>query len=101
MKSIFRILIIMVVVTFSFSLLGLRDAQAKEEKSVEDDILEILKEKGTISIEKYEELKKKVGEEKAKESKKPRVGFKKGFSLETPDGNFKLQPYMKSSLLNV
>ena len=101
MKSIFRIFTILVVVAFSFILFGIKGVQAKEEKSVEEDILEILKEKGTISIEKYEELKKKVGEEKAKESKKPRVGFKKGFSLETPDGNFKLQPYMKSSLLNV
>jgi len=95
MKSIFRVFTILVVVTFSFSLLGLRDVQAKEVKSVEEEILEILKEKGTITMEKYEELKKKVGEEKAKESEKPRVGFKKGFSLETPDGNFKLQPWMK------
>ena len=95
MKIISRILIIMVVVTFSFILFGIKGVQAKEEKSVEEEILEILKERGTISIEKYEELKKKVEEERAKESKKPRVGFKKGFSLETPDGNFKLQPYMK------
>ena len=95
MKSIFRIFTILVVVTFSFSLLGLKGVQAKEEKSVEEDILEILKERGTINTEKYEELKKKVEEEKAEEAKKPRVGFKKGFSLETPDVNFKLQPYMK------
>jgi phosphate-selective porin OprO/OprP len=95
MKSIFRIFTILVVVAFSFILFGLDGVQAKEEKSVEEEVLDILKEKGTISIEKYEELKNKVEKERAKESKKPRVGFKKGFSLETPDGNFKLQPYMK------
>jgi phosphate-selective porin OprO and OprP len=95
MKILFRVLIILVVVTFSFNLAGIKGVQAKEEMSVEKEILEILKEGGAITTEKYEELKKKVEEENAKESKKPRVGFKKGFSLETPDGNFKLQPYMK------
>jgi phosphate-selective porin OprO/OprP len=95
MKDLFRILIILVVVTFSFSLLGIKGVQAQEEKTLEEEILEILKEKGTITNVEYEELQKKVEGEKAKEAKRPRVGFKKGFSLETPDGNFKLQPYMK------
>lgn len=96
MKSIFRIFTILVVVAFSFILFfQIKEVQAKEEKSVKEEILEILKEKGAITTEKYEELINKAEEEKAKESKKPRVGFKKGFSLETPDGNFKLQPWMK------
>jgi phosphate-selective porin OprO/OprP len=62
---------------------------------VEEEILDILKEKEAITTEKYEELKKRVEGEKAKEAKRTTVGFKKGFSLETPDANFKLQPYMK------
>jgi len=95
MKDLFRMLIILFAVTFSFSLLGIKGVQAEEEKTLEEEILEILQEKEAITPEKYEELKKKVEGENAKEAKRPTVGFKKGFSLETADGNFKLQPYMK------
>jgi len=94
MKKIFRLLVVFVAVTFSISLLGLRGIRAEEEKTVQEEILEILKEKETITSEEYEELIKKVEEEKVKDSKRPRVGFKRGFFLEDPDTNSKLQPYL-------
>lgn len=95
MKRIFWILIVIIAATFSLGFFGSNGVQAKDEKTVEEEILEILREKGTISSEKYDELAKKVETEKVKESKKPRVGYKRGLFIETADGNFKLQPYMK------
>jgi phosphate-selective porin OprO/OprP len=95
MKSMFRILVLFVVVTFCLSFLGLPAIQAEDKKTLQEEILQILKERKTITPEEYEELIKKVEEEKVKESQKPRVGFKRGFFLETPDGNFKLRPYLK------
>ena len=95
MKSVFRILTMLFVVTFCFSLLGLMNVRAEEKRSVEEEILEILKDKGTITPEKYEELRKKVEKEKADEAKRPQVGFKRGFFLQTPDGKFNLKPWLK------
>ena len=94
MKKIFRILVAFVAVTFSISLLGLRGIRAEEEKTVQEEILEILKKKETITSEEYEELIKKVEEEKAKDSERHRVGFERGFFLEDPDTNSGLQPYL-------
>ena len=95
MKSVFRILIMLVVVIFFFSLLWLINVQAEDKKNVEEEILEILKEKGTITPEKYEELMKKAEQKKTEEAKWPRVGFKNGFFLKTPGGSFKLKPWLK------
>jgi phosphate-selective porin OprO/OprP len=94
MKTIFRILVLFVVVTFCLSFLGLPATQAEDRKTLEEEILQILKERETITPEEYEELIKKVEEENAKESKRPRMGFKRGFFLEAPDTDSKLQPYL-------
>jgi phosphate-selective porin OprO/OprP len=94
MKTTFRILVAFVAVTFSISLLWLSGIRAEEKKTVQEEILEILKKKETITSEEYEELIKKVEEEKAKDSKGPRVEFKRGFFLEAPDTNSKLQSYL-------
>ena len=95
MKNRCRILVMVAVIVSLFGLLGFSTLQAREDKTVEEEILDILRKKGTISGEKYEALKKRAEKEKAAEVKNAAVRFKKGFSLETPDGNFKLQPYMK------
>lgn len=85
------------MVTFFFlcNLPGAGTLQAKESLPVTEEILRILRDKGTISAEKYKELKARVEKEKAEEAKNAVVKLKKGFSLETPDGSFALQPYMK------
>jgi len=71
---------------------GYRKVYAVEmEKSVAERIIDILKEKGVLKEEEYQELKKMVENEKEQEKKIPRVNFKKGFSLETPDQEFKLR----------
>jgi len=95
MKTISRTtVVISVVFAFSFSTLGLARVHAQEEKTVQEEILEMLKRTKTITPEEHEELMKRAREEKAKDSKRPRVGFKRGFFLEAPDTNFTLQPYL-------
>ena len=81
------------VVFLSFLLLpGYHSVQAAEmEKSVAERIIDILKDKGVLKEDEYQELKKMVENEKEQEKKIPRVSFKKGFSLETPDQEFKLR----------
>ena len=62
-----------------------------KEKSVEEEILDILVEKEIITREKYDELKNKVV--KRREGKKNDLiaFYEKGFRLETRDKNFKMQ----------
>jgi phosphate-selective porin OprO/OprP len=88
-----RVLMFMVFILVSlFILSGTGIIWAAEmEKSVAERIIDILKEKGVIKEEEYQELKKMVENEKEQEKKVPRVSFKKGFSLETPDQEFKLR----------
>ena len=89
------VLTLMVAFFFLCGLWGAGTLQAEDVQSVEEEVLRILRDKGTITAEKYEELKKRVEEEKAQEAKRPVVLLKRGFSLATPDGDFKLQPYIK------
>ena len=71
---------------------GYRKVYAAEmEKGVAERIIDMLKDKGVLKEEEYQELKKMVENEKEQEKKVPRVSFKKGFSLETPDQDFKLK----------
>lgn len=95
MRKALGLSVILTAVLFCLSLLGSGVSQAKAEKTVEEEILEILKKEGSIGTEKYEELRKRAEKERIKEARRPQAGFKKGFFLQTPDGKFKLQPYLK------
>ena len=77
----------------------------QSEKSTVEKLLDILQQKGIITEEQHgdlteelgveeqelEEQKQVVQEVKKKEEKRPRVGYKNGFYLETPDDKFKLK----------
>lgn len=70
---------------------GLDNVQAKEsDKSVTEQILDILKNEGKISDEKYEELSKRAKEEKGKDTDFD-VFWKDGLKFQSKDGNFKAQ----------
>jgi len=75
------------------------------QKTTVEKLLDILQEKGIITEKQYEELTEELGAEKkeleeqtkavqeiqSREEKTPRVGYKNGFFLETPDNQFKLK----------
>ena len=75
------------------------------QKTTVDKLLDILQEKGIITGQQYQDLKKELGTEKkvmeeqkkvvedvkSREEKMPRVGYKNGFFLETPDQKFTLK----------
>ena len=77
----------------------------QSEKSTVEKLLDILQQKGIITEEQHgdlteelgveekelEEQKQVVQEVKKKEENRPRVGYKNGFYLETPDDKFKLK----------
>jgi len=65
-------------------------AAEKAEKSVTEQILDILKEEGKISDEKYQELTAKAQEEKGKDTDF-NVYWKDGLRFESNDGQFKMQ----------
>ncbi len=80
------------VIVYCFSFLGfVTSAGAVDEKTVVEEILQILREKGAISADKYEKLRVMVEEEKAKDAKKSQITFKKGFTIKTADKAFKLK----------
>ncbi len=56
MKSPFQILSILIVVTLSLSPLGLGSVKAEGENPLEEEVLKILKERGTIAPQGYDEL---------------------------------------------
>ena len=81
-------------------------------KTTVDKLLDILQDKGIITGDQYRDLKNELGAEqkvieeqkqvledqkkvvadvKSREEKMPRVGYKNGFFLETPDQNFSLK----------
>ena len=66
-------------------------AYPAEEQSLSERIVEILKERGILKEEEYEELKQMVEKEKEEKATTPKVTFKRGFAMETPDENFKLR----------
>ena len=90
MKVKFDILIVLLVFISSL-LLPVTQAYAAPEKSVSEKIVEILKERGILKEEEYEELKQLVEKEKEEKATAPKVSFKRGFAVETPDENFTLK----------
>ena len=96
----FVVLVVSIVFTFSTSL----NAE-QSQKTVVDKLLDILQDKGIITEKQCKELKEELEEEKQSlqekesvlkkvkswEEKLPRVGYKNGFFLETPDKKFKLK----------
>jgi phosphate-selective porin OprO/OprP len=65
-----------------------------QEKSVAEEILDILKDQGQITDQQYEDLKKKAEEEKVEKEAKGtdfNVYWKNGLKFDSKDGNFKLQ----------
>ena len=72
-------------------MVGFGNVQAKEdEKSVTEQILDILKKEDKITDEEYEELSKRAQEEKGKDTDFD-VFWKDGLKFESKDGNFKAQ----------
>lgn len=80
-------------------------AAEQSQKTTVEKLLDILQEKGIITEKQHGELTEELGVEKkeledhkeivkevkAREEKMPRVGYKNGFYLETPDNKFKLK----------
>lgn len=81
----------LILVFISSSLLLVCPAHPAQEKSLSERIVEILKERGILKEEEYEELKQMVEKEKEEKAITPKVTFKRGFAIETPDENFKLR----------
>ncbi len=72
-------------------MVGLGNVQAKEdEKSVTEQILDILKKEDKITDEEYETLTKRAKEEKGKDTDFD-VFWKDGLKFQSKDGNFKAQ----------
>jgi len=77
----------------------------QSQKTTVEKLLDILQDKGIITEKQHEELTEELGVEKKeleeqkqvvqevkkKEESRPRVGYKNGFYLETPDKEFKLK----------
>jgi phosphate-selective porin OprO/OprP len=96
MKTVSRtVAVIFLAFAFSLSAAGLKHVQAEEGKTVQEEILDILKQEGTIAPERHDELIKKAREEEVKASKGPRVGSRRGLFFESPETNSRLQPYLK------
>lgn len=91
MKKIKFAILGLISVFISSSLLLVPPAHPGQEKSVSERIVEILKERGILKEEEYEELKQLVEKENEEKATTPKVTFKRGFSVETPDENFKLR----------
>jgi phosphate-selective porin OprO/OprP len=82
-----RTIIAAVVALMAFFLLD-GNLLLAEEKSVSEKILDILREKGDISDQQYEELKKQAEEEQEKEGEW-KAYYKSGLRVERKDGKFK------------
>jgi phosphate-selective porin OprO/OprP len=77
----------------------------QSQKTTVEKLLDILQDKGIITEKQHEELTEELGVEKkeqeeqekvvqeikTKEEKRPKVGYKNGFFLETPEKDFKLK----------
>jgi phosphate-selective porin OprO/OprP len=88
-RSSIRILIAVLALMAMFFVSG-ASLQA-EEKSVSEKILDILREKGDISDQQYEELKKEAEAEKAEQEEQGewKAYWKDGLRVESKDGKFK------------
>lgn len=94
------VLIVYIIFTLCSSLYA-----EQSQKTVVDKLLDILQDKGIITEKQHKELKEELEIEKRSmqeqervvhkvkswEEKLPRVGYKNGFFLETPDKKFKLK----------
>jgi len=87
---IFAIFVV-VIMTLSFTLLGPSSVKAKEDKTVEEEILDILMDRGAIPSEKYNELKKSLEKEKDKNGIVLYPYYKDGFFLEAPEKEFRIR----------
>ena len=65
MKKAFRSIMVFMIAVCCFSFIGVSTVQS-EEKSVEEEILDILKEKEVIPAWRHEELKEKLAKKKTK-----------------------------------
>ena len=101
-KIIMKYIYLTAVLLFSFSSLASAD---QSQETVVDKLLDILEAKGIITESQHKDLKNELEVEKdtmkeqqqvvqkvkSREEKLPRVGYKNGFYLETPDEKFKLK----------
>jgi len=85
-----RVITIILTVSFLLSLAGLCPAQS-EETGTTEEILEILKQRGIVTGEEYENLKKKAEEEKKKTETDYTVKWSNGLQVNRNDGAFKIK----------
>lgn len=81
---------IILAVWFLFTITGLCTAQA-EEPGTTEEILKILKERGIVTDQQYDELTKKAEEEKKKQEKEYTVNWDNGINVERNDDAFKIK----------
>ncbi|MDY6844026.1 MAG: hypothetical protein SVW57_08050, partial [Thermodesulfobacteriota bacterium] len=75
--SLFVAVLLGLLVFMGFS--EMLPAQTTKEKTVEEKIIDILKDEKIIGAEKYNALKKQLENEKITDTNKTRLTFKKGF----------------------
>ena len=98
-----RCIVLVVAALFVLSFCVPLFANQSQQSTVEK-LLDILQQKGIITEEQHGDLKKNWGRkkrnkrnrkgstgDKKKEERRPRVGYKNGFYLETPEKDFKLK----------
>ncbi len=78
------------VLAFTLWIVG-QPIMAAEEKSVTEEIPEVLRSEGKISEEKYQELKSKAKKEQEEKEKDFRVYWKDGLRFQTKDKNFNIK----------
>ena len=91
MKKVKIFILGLIPVFISTSPLSVAPSYSGQEERVGERIVEILKERGILKEEEYEELKQMVEKEKEEKATTPKVTFKRGFALETLDEQFKLR----------
>jgi len=94
MKKDLRIMVLFVVIcsTIFFCMTTAKaEEKSVKEKSVEEEILDILMEKKIITNEKYDELKNRVIKRREEKKNDLIAFYEKGFRLESRDKNFKMR----------
>jgi hypothetical protein len=86
-KGLFVILFLIGFVSWAMVWSAPAPAEEKEKKTVTEEILDILKDKGEISDQEYDELKKKA--EAEKEGPEWKAYWKDGLRVERKDGKIK------------
>jgi phosphate-selective porin OprO/OprP len=85
-----RAIAIILTLLLLLTLTGVCAAQS-EETGTTEEILNILKQRGIVTGEEYEDLKKKAEEEKKKEEKEYTVKWNNGINVDRNDGAFKVK----------